>query len=140
MGEIIVAARNSAPRTLARMAAGWRPKAHSEAEEPALALIQRLGADSEELGACVQYFVDLAFFTLLASLELGEGEVEFELTARDEVSGESLVLIDSNEDRDLRGRWFQWLERFGQQAGASEQVRGWRHSGRVSPSFGAAFT
>lgn len=68
--------------------------------------------DKEKLLNVLRYSVDLSFFKLLDSLEMGKGDVTFSLQCS--VDGKLTNLINDNEDLGLRSEFFKWINALGQ--------------------------
>ncbi len=73
-----------------------------------------MGDQAPELLSVVRYFTDLAFHKFLSCLEMGEGGIHFTLSLCDESCGEKHDLVNEELDRDLRGSWFDWIEKYGE--------------------------
>jgi hypothetical protein len=114
VGEIIVESRNSGIQTINDIIVGeWMPKTPDDIENDVLNLINSLcEKQKKELLNVIRYSVDLSFFKLLSSLEMGECGLDFTLSATDE-KGNSIALINDSEDIGLRTKFFSWVKDLG---------------------------
>jgi hypothetical protein len=58
-------------------------------------------------------FTDLAFFSLVSTLEQGEGVYDFELFMRNDQAGLRMDILKCNEDLELKLKYFDWVEQYG---------------------------
>lgn len=61
--------------------------------------------EREKFEILLRFFMQWSFVTLMEKLELGDGDISFSLTARDDSSGEIVELVNSKNDLGLRNEF-----------------------------------
>ena len=113
ISALVIASRNSGIQTCQDIVDGvWSPKNPDDIEADVVSLIASMDTtDRKKLLNAVRYFTDLSMFKLLETLELGEGDVSFELNAKN--SNENVNLIQDEDDLEIRSKYFGWVDSMG---------------------------
>jgi hypothetical protein len=86
-----------------------KPKNPSEGQKALLDLLENLDSKNLELlKQSVKYCIELSLFGMINTLEYGVADYSFELVMKK--GNEKLTLIDDENDNDLTGEYWDWIE------------------------------